>query len=404
MTDLAWGLLRHAYAAVERDRADRCGADDYGTRLLGRRALVVRSPEGVRTFYDEALVARRGAVPPALAWLLFGRGAVHGLDDEEHRSRKALFLDLTAPAELMPTIGTAEQNLDRAIAGWPARGEVTIFGELVSAYGRAAMQWTGLQLGTLEADRWSRRLATLVDGFGFAGTAYVQAWRERRRCERWAQQVVRNARAGLGVDDGVPLARIAATDLDDRTAGVELLNLIRPTIAVAWLGTFAAARLAEHPEWRERLRSEHAGEARLAFAQEVRRTTPFVPVLAGRVRHEAEVSGLLVRRGQRIVLDVIGVDHDPVRWADPEEFRPDRFLGITPGAYDLVPQGGGHPMGHRCPGESLTLCLLDVTVRLLADVSYDVVAGALDRRRIPTLPADGLRVRVHRSAPSIRMR
>jgi fatty-acid peroxygenase len=211
---------------------------------------------------------------------------------------------------------------------------------------------------------------------------------------------VRNVRAGLGVADGTALARLAATDLDDRTAGVELLNLLRPTVAVAWLGTFAAARLAEHPQWREQLRPQHGGEARLAFAQEVRRTTPFVPALAGKVRYRAEVAGVPVRPGQRVVLDVIGVDHDPARWADPQEFRPERFLGVTPGAYDLVPQGGGHPRGHRCPGESLALCLLDVTSRVLAEVPYDVVAGEVDPHRMPTLPGPGLRVRTRHHVPT----
>jgi fatty-acid peroxygenase len=138
---------------------------------------------------------------------------------------------------------------------------------------------------------------------------------------------------------------------------------------------------------------EHGGEVRLAFAQEVRRTTPFVPALAGKVRQRAEVAGVVLRPGQRIVLDVVGVDHDPARWADPEEFRPERFLGVTPGAHDLVPQGGGHPRGHRCPGEPLTLCLLDVTSRVLAAVPYEVVSGAVDLHRMPTLPADGLRIR-----------
>src|SRR4051794_29793937 len=73
VNDLALGLLRHGYAAVARDRAGRGAGDDYPTRLLGRRALVVRSHDGVRTFYDEAIVRRKGAIPPPLAWLLFGR-------------------------------------------------------------------------------------------------------------------------------------------------------------------------------------------------------------------------------------------------------------------------------------------------------------------------------------------
>jgi hypothetical protein len=42
-------------------------------------------------------------------------------------------------------------------------------------------------------------------------------------------------------------------ELDARTAGVELLNVLRPTVAVARYVTFAALALHDHPEWRSRL-------------------------------------------------------------------------------------------------------------------------------------------------------
>src|SRR3954452_13503942 len=161
MTDLAWRLLRHGYSAVARDRAGRGASDDYPSRLLGRRALVVRSHDGVRTFYDEAIVRRKGAVAPPLAWLLFGRGAVH---DAEHRARKRLLFDLTAPSGLIPGIDAAERHLRAAAQSWPATGEGHIYDQLVSVYGRAGMEWGGVRLNDEEADRWSRRLAAIVDG------------------------------------------------------------------------------------------------------------------------------------------------------------------------------------------------------------------------------------------------
>jgi fatty-acid peroxygenase len=113
------------------------------------------------------------------------------------------------------------------------------------------------------------------------------------------------------------------------------------------------------------------------------------------VHRRTELGGLVLRPGNRMVLDVLGIDHDPARWPDPRRFDPQRMLSAQPGAYDFVPQGGGHPTtGHRCPGESVALCLLDVTLRVLAQLDHDVESSHVRRSRIPTLPDRGLVVRV----------
>jgi fatty-acid peroxygenase len=366
--------------------------------MMGRRTLVVRSPEGAKSFYDESLVRRRDAVPPPLAWLLFGRGAIHGLDAPEHRERKQMFLDVLAPERLRPLVDAVNDALSTRIASWGGR-EVEVYGELVSAYGEAVMTWAGVPLDD-DVEARSRQLAVIVDGFGFAGPAYAQAWRARMDANRWARRMVEDAREGrVPTVAGTVLAAIAESDLPAHTAGVELLNVLRPTVAVAWLGTFAALRCAQFPDWGARLADPTGGRDRLAFAQEVRRTTPFVPALAGRVRRAGVVSGVEVRPRQRLVLDVIGIDHDPTRWPDPQRFDPSRFLQTEPGAFDLVPQGGGSPSsGHRCPGESVALVLLDVTLRHLTTVDYTITAAEVDRTRMPTLPSDGLLVRVPEAA------
>src|SRR5213596_1167698 len=96
MTDLALALLRYGYQAiaVDRERAPRVARDVHVTRLVGRRCVVVLGREDGRLFYDETLVVRHRAIPRALAALLFGADAVHGLDGEAHHARKAFFLPL----------------------------------------------------------------------------------------------------------------------------------------------------------------------------------------------------------------------------------------------------------------------------------------------------------------------
>lgn len=393
--DLAWRLWRRGYDALPLAGGP---ARPYEARLLGRRTVVVRGAEGVKLFYDPDVVARDGAVPPPLAGLLFGRGAVHGLDGEAHRERKAMFtriLDRAWAEDLATAVG---RELEGVVAGWSGR-EVIVFDELVEVYGRTVLRHAGVELAPDEADRVAHDLAAVVDGFGFAGAAYVRAWRQRVRLDRWAARLVRDVRDGrVSPPPGSVLSRIAlaeGADLSPRVAGVELLNVLRPTVAVAWLGTFAARALVQRPSWAPWLRPPTAQRERVAFTHEVRRLAPFVPALTGLVRRPARADGMTLRPGDRVLLDVPGTNTDPSAWPDPRVFRPERFVGGDPDPWSYVPQGGGDLSGHRCPGEPTTVAVLAETVRVLAAVEARPVGELhVDRSRIPALPADGLVLRV----------
>jgi len=400
MTDLAVRLLREGYPAIDRDRAARREEPTYPTRLLGRRAVVLSGREGARLFYDESVVERSGVVPPPLARLLFGRGAVHGLDGDAHHQRKRMFLDLLTPGAVAPVACEAGDRLATALTR-PAGSEVRLFPTLVRAYGAAALGWIGADRSEEESARLSGWYADIVGGFGFAGPAYARAWHGRLRTDAWARRLVRQARSGrVPIRAGTPLATLVRSDLDEHTAAVEIGNMVRPTVAVSWLGVFAALELSSAPGLRPHLAGSHGAGQRLSFAQEVRRATPFVPALLGRARRAASADGYDVRPGDLLVLDVRGINLDPGLHEQPLEFRPDRFRDHQPGPYDMVPQGGGPLEGHRCPGESLTLQLLAGTVRVLAETPYDVVSTPrADLRRIPTLPPDGLRLRLRVGDP-----
>lgn len=354
--------------------------------MLGRRAVVLGGERGARVFYDEDVVERKGAVPPPLAWLLFGRGAVHGLDDGEHQARKTMFLDLLGPAQVAVCADLAEQRLRTAVDGWGGR-RIDLQNELVESYGAAALTWAGVDAECGELRRRSHQYARIVDGFGFSPT-YPRSWVARVRTDRWARRLIRGVRAGrVAAKDRTVLAVVAASDLDDRVAAVEFGNVVRPTIAVSWLGVHAALALSRGLAERADLAGSEGEALWWSFAQEVRRTAPFVPVLAGRVRQDATHDGVHLRRGDRVILDVRGINLDPARYDDALAFRASRFLAQAPSAFDLVPQGGGRPEGHRCPGESLTLQLLVRTIQVLAGLDLVVEAPVgLDRRRVPTPP------------------
>ncbi|MCD1143936.1 cytochrome P450 [Kocuria sp. LUK] len=408
--DATRDLLRDGYtwADAARARAADPAARALPVRLLGRPALLVRGAEAVRFFYDGTLLRREGAVPLAVRLPLFGRGAVHGLDDGPHHRRKELFLRATEPRRRAGLVAAADAGWARAVA---AGGPLDVHATAVRVHGRAVQRWAGIELPEAELDRRAAGLAQVVDGFGVPGPAWVQALRARRESESWALELIGRTRldavrAGRAPDELSVLELVAGHRGEDgqllpgHTAAVELLNLLRPTVAVSWFAAFAALALHEHPGWARRLREEAAGRATAvggpeatAFAHEVRRLFPFVPLLAARARRPLEWGGHRLEAGQRVVLDVHGTNTDPWEWERAGEFDPARFLGTGAGAAaNLVPQGGGDvAAGHRCPGEDVTVAVLAVAAAHLAsrDWRTDPAGLRYDLHRMPTRPQGG---------------
>jgi fatty-acid peroxygenase len=186
-------------------------------------------------------------------------------------------------------------------------------------------------------------------------------------------------------------------------AAVELLNVLRPTVAVARFVTFAALALHEHPRSKQKLRSDDYLEH---FVQEVRRYYAFFPFIGGHVREPFDWRGHRFTEGTWVLLDLYGTDHDERVWENPEAFRPERFAKRgEPDAFDFIPQGGGdHFAGHRCAGEWVTIALMKAAVRLLTEsMQYDVPAQqdlAVPLTRMPTLPKSGFAMRDVRRTPS----
>jgi fatty-acid peroxygenase len=389
-------LLREGYEYAARRRR-RLGTDAFCTRLGGRAALVLGgSPESVRLFYDETRVKREAAVPGPVRRTLFGRGAVHGLDGAAHKHRKAMFLDLLTP-DAAAYIATGAHNRWNALLASGPLTELRLFDAATRIHAEAVRAWAGIPVAATYPDL-PTDLGTIVDGFGSFGRRHVRAVRSRRRADRWASALVAAVRGrSVAPPDGSALARITwHRDVDgellsEHVAGVELLNILRPSVAVAWLVVFAALTLHDRPDFATLV---HTGDdATLeSFAHEVRRLCPFVPVLAGRVRQDFEWRGQRIQRGARIVLDVYGTLHDPQLWTDPETFEPTRFADVEPDAYTLIPQGGGPRDGHRCPGERIAVELIKAAARWLTSVSYDVPDQdlRLPLDRMPTRPRSGL--------------
>lgn len=392
--ELSARLLVDRYRALARLRDQSGGGEWFHARMLGRPALVVSGEQGVRTFYDPELVTRHGAVPAPIRLVLFGPGAVHGLNGAQHHRRKQLFLDVIDRQTATRLSAAVSARLEVAVAEWRRVGAVRLFDALAGVYGAAVLDWAGTGTSDEQARVISRELAAIVDGFGVGGSPYPRAALARVRAQRWALQVIRSAREGPTIPpEGTPVAMLAATprsQLSDLVAATELLNIVRPTVAVAYFGAYAAHAIDRRPDWRTRLASG-SPEHLCAFEHEIRRWYPFVPLLTGRLQGHHEWGGHTYGRGDWMVLDVLGTNRDARAWARPDEFEPERFVGREPTAFDYVPQGGGDPaQGHRCPGEPLAVGILGTTLQHLAGLDFELSATStqVPADRIPSLPPD----------------
>jgi fatty-acid peroxygenase len=395
-------MLAKGYAWLP-DRRRAADRDTVHARLmLARQALGVAGPDGARFVYDEDHVRRSGALPEPVVSTLFGHGSVHSLDGEAHRVRKAMFVDLltgSGVADLVDRVGAA---WDDAVRRWAGEHRVVLFDQVARVLTRGVCDWAAVPVTDEEVPALARDLTTLVDGFATGAPRHWRARRVRQRREAWLAAIVEDVRSGARTAPPRSALDVVSTHrdsegelLDPRVAAVELLNVIRPTVAVCWFVAFAAHALHRWPANRDRLRAGHAAFA-TAFAHEVRRYYPFAPFIGGRAPREVEWDGERVPAGSMVLLDLFGQNHDPDLFPEPYAFRPERFLTddgdrLRPiGPWELVPQGAGDPRtGHRCPGEDITVALLSALAVRLARLDYALPDQdlSISLRRIPARPA-----------------
>ncbi|MEV0428934.1 cytochrome P450 [Micromonospora sp. NPDC050495] len=396
--DSTLAFLRTGYRFIG-ERCDRFGTDIFQTRLLLEPTICLRGRPAAELFYDNDRFVRRGALPMRAQRTLTGVGGVQGLDDATHRTRKAMLMSIMTPTAIRHLGQLVEDEWHARIPVWAGAGPVVLYAEVGRILTRAVCAWAGVPVADSEVARRTDELHGMIDAPAALGPRHWRGLLARRRAERWAGELVRRVRAGdLPAPEGAAL-RVIAEHRDEhgallprRIAAVDLLNILRPTVAVDRFVVFAALALHDHPQWRDRVRDDAGAAER--FVQEVRRYYPFFPVAAARVRRSFEWQGYAFPLGRRVLLDLYATNHHPRLWPEPERFRPDRFAGGPADPFSLIPQGGGdHVAGHRCAGEWLTIELMKRAVATLTGaMSYQVPPQdlALDLGRMPTLPPSGL--------------
>lgn len=393
--DSTLAFLSEGYEFVS-NRCKRLNTDVFETRLMLRPAICARGEDAARMFYHPDRFTRQGAIPPTTMRLLQDIGSVQSLSGEAHRHRKAMFMELMSPESITRLVEIMRAEwLDR-LAQWERVNAIVLHPAAERILCVATCRWAGIPLSEQEADKRTREVDAMLKGAGSIGPQMVRGLILRRRSERWARDVIEAFRAGkIDAPEGSALRVIAehrepdGKRLDVKIAGVELINLLRPTVAVARFITYGALALHIDPQLRERLRAGEDGYAEL-ITQEVRRFYPVFPVVGGRVQQPFEWRGHAFDVGAWVLLDLYGTNRDPRTWDDPDTFQPERFRTWEENAYNFIPQGGGDfYFDHRCPGEWIAIALTNAALDLLANaMTYEVPPQdlSIDLSQMPALP------------------
>ncbi len=361
---------------------------------------------------------------------LIGRNSVILLDEDEHLEQRRLLLPAFHGERMLRLTGLMTELAEREVASWPTDEPVALHPRLQRVTLEIILRVVfGLEEGP-ELDRL-RDLLTDVLAFTESPLSVLPplmralGWMPRLR--RFNDQLrdtdalifslIEQRRAeiagGGGADrDDILSMLLAARHQDGSPMSEQELRDELMTALVAGHETsasqlaWALERLAREPEVRARLTQEiDAGESDEylgATITEILRLRPVLPNAEPRLtKREVEIGGYRYPPGVVLMASAYLIHHDPEIYPEPWAFRPERFVGTSPGTYTWIPFGGGR---RRCLGASFAVQEMKVVMR--ATLRRFEIRAASDRpettrrRSITFSPAGGTTVVLRRRVPA----
>lgn len=388
-------LLQEGYQFIL-NRRHMFHSNIFETTLLAEKAICITGKKAAEIFYDNDKFKRENAAPKRLQKTLFGKGGVQALDGEEHHHRKALFMSLMTKEKLQEIVELTIKSWKSYADEWEQQESIILYIEAKKILTRAACEWTGIPMKDVDVDKLSEHLGDMYESAAAIGLKHWKGRRSRSKTEEWLETLVENVREGkMEVSKDRALYKFSmhvdqkGNLLDKEVVAVELLNLLRPIVAISVYICFAALAQHQYPEEAEKLQGGESGSLK-RFVQEVRRFYPFFPFTAARVKQDFTWNGYHFSKDTLTLLDLYGTNHHPEDWENPDRFLPDRFSTWEGSPFDFIPQGGGeYDIGHRCAGEWLTIDIMKASLDFLVNrLNYDLPEQDLSfsMSEIPSLP------------------
>ncbi len=375
-------------AFLEQCRA-RYGAR-FTLRLLNGPPFVILSdPDEIKqVFTAPADVLHPGEGARVLAPVV-GLNSVILLDEDAHMEQRKLMLPAFHGGRVARLGDLVAAVAEREVDGWPEESaaqlhpllqRLTLEVVLRAVFGLdpgprldalrerlSAMLAFGDRFISLIPPQPGGRAEKVLERVGpFAAFARLQ-----READGLLLELIDERRAGGEQRDDVLAMLLEArhgdgSPMSDQELRDELMTLLvagheTTASALAW----AFERLSRHPAALAELEAEiRAGEEDAyltATIYETLRRRPVLPNVAPRlVMRPVEIGGRSYPTGIGLVPNAYLVHHDPDIYPEPYAFRPERFLGQSPGTYTWIPFGGGR---RRCLGSSFAMLEMKQVLR-----------------------------------------
>lgn len=393
--DHSLNLLREGYLYIL-NRRQSFHSDLFETRLLGKKAVCMGGKEAAELFYDNSKFKRAGVAPNRVAETLFGKKGVQTLDGDAHKHRKKMFMSIMSQDRLKKMNEIAAKQWDTALTKWQQMDDVVLYEEALEIMCRSACEWAGVPVEEKDMKKLADDFRAMFESATAIGPSHWAGRNARNRVEKWMGNLIDQVREGkLNPEEGTALYTFSwhrdleGNLLDQEVASVEVINILRPIVAIAVYITFSALAAHHYPEERKKLQSGNEKNTQM-FVQEVRRFYPFFPFAAAEVKADFTWKDYTFEKGTLTLLDLYGTNHDTNIWGNPEVFQPSRFENWDGSPFSFIPQGGGdYYLGHRCAGEWVTIEMMKVSLDFLVNqMTYDVPEQDLSYSKvsIPSLP------------------
>lgn len=371
-------------------------------KFLTKEIIAIYGEEAARKFYDPQNFKREGAMPKPILKTLFGEDGVQTLDGKDHHHRKSYFMDLMTPERMEDYHQILEEHLSRELD--KQHGEFELFDLSNRVLFYSICEWSGINLEQYDSEKvevLAKNQISMISGAVTSPIDHIKGIADRKESEKWAQSLIEEARKHPvpGKDNLALYTFATATNLDGEVlpvevAAVELLNIIRPTVALTvWMALMGHALFSQENVY-EPLK-ENFDDLQDSFIQEMRRYYPFFPMLPAISLRDVEIDGYTIPKDSWVILDIYGTNHDSRTIDHPETFDIKRYVDRTDEIsyqeeYEMIAQGGGDFREmHRCAGEWITLHSMRVFSDQLVnkyDFSVPQQDWTIPMNQFPTYP------------------